>query len=322
MTKRNFYNIIKTEELHVSILEKSHFSIGTSPYYAHQYGLAVDIYQKTSLENYKVSSPVAGEIVNIKELKAPKPKFKDGVNKEYLILVKNKNNEEKVYKTLHVRPCVDVGDTIEIGDILGTTIRNGYFAYWSSPHIHLEIRPSTDAIRARGSAPFDLLFGKEDNNIKNSKNVKTKKLNKIPIKVKKILPEFLLASLPLSHYLYLDPFYGVKGSVGKKVCMLDGGMPIYKNGIIIFRENEKHPNSNSVYFGSRQIGILKSIRKRLGFFDFNDIKFFLDEREIRGISLFLANFKPLIKIIPIKKNSFSFKMNSRHYLTIETKKNS
>ena len=51
MNTPGFYDIVKMVDLQVSIPETSHFSVGTSPYYAHQHGLAIDIYQNLFLEN-------------------------------------------------------------------------------------------------------------------------------------------------------------------------------------------------------------------------------------------------------------------------------
>ena len=163
MSTSGFYDIVRTEDLHVSIPETSHFSIGTSPYYAHQHGLAIDIYQDLSLENYVVLSPVSGKILKIKPLIAPKPKFAGGIDKDFLILISNPFNPNLVWKLMHVRPFGNVGDQINIGDPLGNTIRNGYFAYWSSPHLHLEVRPIEDAIRAQGGKNFTLAIKTEGN---------------------------------------------------------------------------------------------------------------------------------------------------------------
>ena len=125
-----FYDIVKMDDIRISILKTSHFSIGTSPYYAHQHGLAIDIYQDLSLDNYEVLSPVFGKILKIKTLIAPKPKFVGGIDKDYLILINNPSNPDIVWKLMHVKPFGNAGDQIEIGEPLGKTIRNGYFAYW------------------------------------------------------------------------------------------------------------------------------------------------------------------------------------------------
>ena len=93
MTKSEFYDIVKMEDIRVSIPQSSHFTVGTSPYYAHQHGLAIDIYHSLTLENYEVLSPVTGRILKIKSLIAPKPRFLNGINYDYLILMSMNNDK-------------------------------------------------------------------------------------------------------------------------------------------------------------------------------------------------------------------------------------
>ncbi len=313
MPKSEFFNIINSENVDVSILNTSHFTIGTSPYYAHQHGLAIDIYQGLSLENYEVLSPISGKVIKIKSLIAPKPKFHEGISQDYLTLISNSNNPEAVYKILHVKPSVKEGEIVEIGDTLGKTIRNGYFAYWSSPHLHLEIRPIKDAIRARGGKQFSLKIANKNKINDNKKNFYQEK---IPIMIKAVYPEFILVSLPDNFYHFVDPIFGVKGKIDDVSCILDGGIPIYKNGVAFF-DSVNNPNIPSkISLNAHTIGTLTGYRDKLGFITFYQVKFALNNKEIRGVSLFLANFKPLIKLIPLNINSFSFEVDSTQYLTI------
>ena len=67
-----------------------------------QHGLAIDIYHSLTLENYEVLSPVAGKVLKIKSVIAPKPKFLSGVNYDYLILVSNPFNPKIVWKMMQV----------------------------------------------------------------------------------------------------------------------------------------------------------------------------------------------------------------------------
>jgi hypothetical protein len=320
MVGEKFCNIVNSESLEISILEKSHFSIGTSPYYAHQNGLAIDIYQTISIQNYDVLSPVSGEVITIKEMRAPKPKFHGGTDKEYLTLIKDSRNESFVYKILHVIPSMREGDHVKIGDKIGRTIRNGYFAYWSSPHIHLEIRPKDDAVRARGGNPFKLLIKKKNekqNQI--SENHKPSVSKNLPIIIQKIFPEFILASLPVHLSHNFGHLNGVKGMVGGQSCILDGGIPMYKKGIIVFGETKEASKSRAVYFGSIKIGEIKKIRDRFGLVDFDPVELFLDEIKIRGVSLFLTlKHPPLLKIISFKKNLFSLEVDSTHSLSLRS----
>lgn len=313
MSLSGFYDIVRTEDLHISIPKTSHFSIGTSPYYAHQHGLAIDIYQDLTLKNYVVLSPVSGKILKIKPLIAPKPKFEGGIDKDYLILINNLSNSKLVWKLMHVKSFSNVGDQIKVGDPLGKTIRNGYFAYWSSPHVHLEVRSSEDAIRARGGKNFLLAFEKKENLKKN--NLKLN-YSKIPVKIISICPEFILAKLPEYHYHRIAPIYGFRAYLNQFNCILDGGIPQYKIGTVISNQNLSINSPHTVFLGKKRIGTLHDTNGRLGLFKFNSVKFSLNNKEIRGISLYLARFLPLIKIIPYKKNQFSFKPNSIQYMSI------
>jgi hypothetical protein len=313
MAKSEFYDIVDMENIIVSIPNSSHFSLGTSPYYAHQHGLAIDVYHNLSLENYHVFSPVSGKVIKTKTLIAPKPKFNDGIDKEYLTLICNSHNPEIMFKILHVKPNIREGEQIEKGDLIGSTIRNGYFAYWSSPHLHLEIRPYNDAIRARGGKSFSLLLHDNKSTIKSSKR---NRLTQIPIKIHKAFPEFLLANLPEDLYYKINPFFGVKININSLNCILDGGIPQYENGIVVFPHEYLLTSSNSIYFNNYKIGTLGDVRGKFGFFKFDRIKFLLNNEEIRGLSLYLANFLPLLKIIPYKKSEFPIKSNSIQTLSI------
>lgn len=313
MTKSEFYDIVKMDDIHISIPKTSHFSIGTSPYYAHQHGLAIDIYHNLSLENYEVLSPISGKILRIKPLIAPKPKFIGGIDKDYLILISNPSNPDLVWKLMHVKPSGNEGDQIEIGYPLGKTIRNGYFAYWSSPHLHLEMRPRKDAVRARGGKNFSLAVKKKNNIKKSSTNLKFREL---PVKIQSIFPEFILGRLSESFYYKMFPVNGVKVEVNQLNCLLDGGIPHYKIGTVISQQENSFNPSHSVYLGTDKIGTVHEINGQFGFLNFDSVNFSLNKKEIRGISLYLANFLPLIKIIPYKKNEFSFEPNSIQYLSL------
>ncbi|MFX1592692.1 MAG: hypothetical protein ACFFCL_08365 [Promethearchaeota archaeon] len=313
MSSSKFYDIVNMDGIRISIPQSSHFSIGTSPYYAHQHGLAIDIYPNLTLENIEILSPVSGKIQQIKKLRAPQANFSEGIDTDYLILLSNPLNSEVLWKIMHVNPNVNIGDKIEVGDLLGKTLRNGYFAYWSSPHLHLEIRPNNDAIRARGGKSFSLALGKKYILKEYSKEINT---NKIPIKIHSIYPEIILAYLPKHFYHNIFHFYGVKALVNNIECFLDGGIPHYKIGTVIFQKKYNSNNLYPVYIGRQMIGTLHEINGQFGFFKFNNIKFFLNNKEIRGVSLYLANSFPLIKIIPYNKNEFSFIPKSTQYLSI------
>ncbi|KKK43239.1 hypothetical protein LCGC14_0974430 [marine sediment metagenome] len=315
MTQPEFYNIVNKDDILVSIPQSSHFTIGTSPYYAHQHGLGIDIYQSLELKNYEAFSPISGTILKVKPLLAPKPKFQGGIDKDYITLVSNNDDPSITYKILHIKPRVKVGEKITIGDLLGKTIRNGYFANWSSPHLHLEIRHNDNAIRATGGIPFSFTT------IRGTKKNKTKPkiTNEFRIRIHSINSEFFLARFPKDLYFNTNNIYGVIGAVNNINCILDGGIPHYSNGTIIYDNQMKLKIGDPVYLGARMIGKIVEYREQFGFLKFeSNIKFFLDGAEVRGISLFLANSRPLIKIIPLKEELPNFDKKSSLVLTVHS----
>ncbi len=313
MDELQFYDIVNMEDTRVSIPHSSHFTIGTSPYYAHQHGLAIDIYHSLPLENYEVFSPVSGVIEKIKTLRAPKPRFSGGIDKDYLTLIRNPRNEGIVYKILHVKPSIKMGDRIQVGDSMGTTIRNGYFAYWSSPHLHIEVRTSDNAIRASGGIPFSLAIKEESQ----KPSTKKRMTNQIPVEIHSSYPEFTLAHLPEHFYHQISPIYGASAIIDDTNCILDGGIPHYKIGTIIALYNLNLNKTNRIWFIGTKIGAIDKTRDGFGFFKFNrNLKFFLNSKEILGISLYLAKFPPLIKLIHKDLNQFSFKPKSNQSLTL------
>ena len=214
---------------------------------------------------------------------------------------------------MHVKPTVKVGEKIEVGELLGETIRNGYFSYWSSPHLHLEIRPFNDAIRARGGKNFLLAIEEKDKPMNFFEETNT---TRIPVEIHSVYPEIILGKLPKHFYHNLFPIYGVKARINNLNCILDGGIPHYKIGTVIFQRKYNIDILNSVFLGPNKIGILHEINGQFGLFKFNKLKILLNNKEIRGISLFLASFLPLIKIIPYMKNEFSFLPKSTQNLSI------
>ena len=56
--------------------------------------------------------------------------------------------------------------------------------------------------------------------------------------------------------------------------------------------------------------------KNFGSIKFDKVVFLLNGKKVRGVSLFMANFIPLVKIIPYNKGECSYDINSIQYLTI------
>lgn len=319
MVNSKFYKVVDKEDINISIPSKSHLSIGTSPYYSHQHALAIDIYHKISIENYKALSPVNGNVIKIKKQLAPTPKFPDGINRDYVLLIENETNSDMVYKILHVNPEVQKGDKIKIGDPLGNTLKNGYFAPWSSPHLHLEVRKSMDPIRARGGLPFKLSYEESKKSYPILDENYTS-VQKIPIQIHSIYPDYLLAYFPENLYYKIGRYFGIKGTYNGSKGILDGGIPQYKNGIMHLKEKPPSRGQTPIYLAENNIGTMLSSFNGFGFLKFESVGFLINGQAIRGISLFLASFKPLVKIILLKRNQFMVKKNSKQLLSINKTK--
>ena len=132
------------------------FSLHNSPYTAHDAGAAVDLYPEPRDEASHVGSPApspaAGEVLDTRTVDAPPKPY--AADHDHLILV---DTGEYVARILHVDPAVASGDSVGVGDTLGSLTRSGFFAPWVDDHIHLGFR-ATDAnpYRASGSVRVEL----------------------------------------------------------------------------------------------------------------------------------------------------------------------
>lgn len=137
------------------------FTCYNSPYAAHADGSAIDLYPDTT----RAPSPVAGEVVAIHRVRAPWQPYAREF--DYVIAIDtgvgswplwlDDGETAGVVRVLHVDPSVSVGDTVDIGDDLGTVLRAGFFAPWVANHLHVDVRqPSADLRRAGGAVPLSL----------------------------------------------------------------------------------------------------------------------------------------------------------------------
>ncbi|MDX1745016.1 MAG: hypothetical protein R3324_03685, partial [Halobacteriales archaeon] len=124
------------------------FSLFNSPYPAHDTGCAIDLYPGGGREAV-APSPVAGTVTTTRTVRAPPKSY--AATEDYLTVI---DTGDRLARILHVRPTVESGDTVQVGDPLGRLVRSGYFAPWVDNHVHLGFRPADgDALRASGSLP-------------------------------------------------------------------------------------------------------------------------------------------------------------------------
>jgi hypothetical protein len=124
------------------------FSLYNSPFPAHERGCAIDLYPRGE----RAPSPVAGEVVTTREVRAPPKPY--AADTDHLIVI---DTGDSLARILHVEPAVAVGDHVERGRSLGRLVRAGFFAPWVPNHLHVGFRqPDADPIRATGSLPLEV----------------------------------------------------------------------------------------------------------------------------------------------------------------------
>ncbi|HDI53174.1 MAG TPA: hypothetical protein ENF89_03370 [Candidatus Bathyarchaeota archaeon] len=184
-------------------------SFFNSPYPAHKSMTGVDIYP--GLEYGEAApSPIEGRLIAVRRVKAPRGRLFRDAGYDVLTLYESVENPRVVVKMLHLEPIIDVGERIGVGDELGLLLRSGYFDFWTSPHIHIEVREPSDPIRARGGHPFKRLLRPEIGDPP----------EELRGRVIEARPEYILLELE-----------GRRGGLAARVdgvpILLDGGIPHY-----------------------------------------------------------------------------------------------
>jgi hypothetical protein len=228
-------------------------SLYNSPYVSHRAGCALDCYPPSST----APSPVSGTILAVETVDAPPKPY--AADQDHLIVV---DTGEYVARILHVRPAVEVGESVARGDSLGRLVRSGFFAPWVDDHIHLGFRSHGDDYRrASGSRPIALDVPLEPLAWDGTGTV----------------VETGNTYAVLDSPTHPDPgafFVGLDGGAG----VLDGGLPHYEGGGLL---------------ADNVGGVATLLGQRVGTVDgrtvsWDDVTVLVDGEPITGISLFLA----------------------------------
>ncbi|MCI4434262.1 MAG: hypothetical protein JHC29_02170 [Thermoplasmata archaeon] len=223
--------------------EDSFITFMNSPFLSHRELRAVDIFP-LSREYISMYSPVSGKIVyhKVHTMK------KNGMKEHVTIL----DSGPAYVKMLHIAPYFDEGDRVDVGDELGLLYKSPYFRPWSDPHIHLEIRPKNDFLRARGGLRLHFDDCEKFGEFRPLEEY----IEKGAYILRKIIP------------IGCGKFYGA-GDSG----IIDGGYPHYGFGLLI-------GTSDPVLFGER---IGEVIEDKI--VKFNKKEIFLNGKRMRGIGL-------------------------------------
>ena len=272
------------------------YAFFNSPFPAHKENTGVDIYPGDGFGG-EAPSPVDGEVVLIRQVKAPQGHGFTASDHDTVVVLRNKDNPETVTKMLHIDPLVEVGDTVKVGEPIGLTLRSGYYGWGTSPHIHTEIRDPNDPIRARGGYTLDLV------DVPGGEPV-----DEIAGAVVHLQPEFAL--------IELDSLgSGLVGTVNCEPATLDGGIPYYQ---WLGAHLLDPPSSGKIELLGEPIADITQSFKHSCKATCREYQFTLRNQEILGLSLNLwVSHKPIVKVIPLKKNGLNIETGD--WIEIELK---
>ena len=245
------------------------FTLYNSPYPAHGEGRAVDLYPATG-----APSPVTGEIIEARTVAAPTRPY--AVDHDHLIVV---DTGEYLVRILHVDPGVKPGEQVTVGDNLGELVRSGYFAPWVDNHLHVGFRPpGSDPVRASGSLQIEL-------------DIEIEALTWDGTgEVVETGDTYALLDSP-SHPAPGKRFAGIAagfGDGGANLAVLDGGLPHYDGGGLLYaRVQEAAPGVDS-YEGPVTLAGTEVGHSHGRDVTWDEMTVLANGRPITGLSLFCA----------------------------------
>jgi len=268
----------------------------------------IDIYPSQLSFGGDAHSPVSGTVRKIQSFRGHST-LPNASKLEYLILVQNDDDPSLYTKILHVRPASSLaqGNHIDIGDKIGEYIRSFFFARWTDPHLHCELRPKDDAVRARGALQLNLCQP-----IKEYRKVSETLLE---AKLVKYTPNALF--LEVSEEVFnKQKLNGLKVSIeklGENVLfsgIIDAGIPHFGHGGIFTEDAYKISKGDIVKVNGIAIGKIFETDPFNKFVRFRPYSFHIRWKDItfKGISFRLSLRNRYIKIITKSMNSFQYKI--------------
>lgn len=294
MKSSKFIPVAKFRENLLYAPDDGFISFFNSPFYSHTNMTGIDIYS-SNLSYGDAFSPVKGTVNAIHSFRGHSS-LPNVSELEYLILVENTNDPKIYTKLLHVKPTIQKGDHIKVGEKIGEFIRSFFFARWTDPHLHAEFRPKEDVVRARGAFQLNLCQPiTEDHQYK-----------EIPLKAKliKCTPNALFLEVNEEAFSK-QKLAGLKVEIETKkdnalfMGILDAGIPYFGHGGIFTKDACKITPGDIVKLNGFSIGeILETdLVNRYVRFRSNSFNIRWKKITFKGVSCRLSLKNRMIKLI-------------------------
>ncbi len=259
----------------------AYFSYFNSPYFGHSHASAIDIYPHHQEWGGPVFSPIAGKIVRVQKTTMGRKKKFPTDDYDFGIAIQSEQSGEAIVRVLHCKPTLQKGSTVDLGDVIGTTIRSRYFNYWTGPHYHIEIMHLDSFPRSTRSFSLDIPFIFEAR--------KTKDLTTESEFIVHVVNEDHIIGYPrnLSHS-EIGSYGGLSAidNESRIVGILDGGISHYKHGGVV--GHEQGNRDSLVGLQNLPVGVVQKFLKTASFFNRGpSISSYLDGKKLRGLSCFM-----------------------------------
>ena len=303
--------------------DDAYFSYFNSPYFSHSHASAIDIYPYHQEWGGPILAPITGKIAKIQRTKMGRKKDFPTEDYDFGIAIQPDGVSDKIVRMLHCKPSLIEGDTVDLGDEIGTTIRSRYFNYWTGPHYHVEIMNTDSFSRSTQSYPLKIPFLYEARRVREIREE----------------TEFIVSSVSKDNvvgypkgflHLEIGNYVGLAAidTNSKALGILDGGLSHYKHGGVI--GHEKVQVDSIIGLQNVEVGIVKQSMEHASFFRRSrPVVSFLNNNEFRGLSCFIypkkwtQNGIPPLVLVPKSYREFVNKIAEGEVLILklESKKN-
>ncbi|MEM2922016.1 MAG: M23 family metallopeptidase [Candidatus Bathyarchaeia archaeon] len=295
MRELTFIKVAESMGIPIYAEDGGFVSFFNSPYYSHMNFSAVDIYLGGKKFGEPAYSPAEGIVTLTRPFTPPNPKYFEGSSKDWITCIECSSNPTLWVRILHLKPTVNVGDKIRVGDVLGNYLRTGHFDFWTGPHIHVEVREPNNILRAKGAYPL-----KPVNN-PSSVDLGLGAINEEnPIEPSTIEEDYILAKPRLGLWR-VGNFWGLGCRVGGSFGVLDGGIPHYGYGGVHLTSTEGLCEGSPVMVGELKVGVVDKVFLNAARFRCLPIQVSFGEQRMKGLSLYLnLNRQGKLKVVPYK----------------------